>query len=67
MITYVATKNGVSNIWGQPLDGSPVKQITNFKSDHIFRFAWSPDGKALVCERGFFVNDVVLLSDFLPS
>lgn len=67
MITYVDTKNGVSNLWGQPVDGGPGKQLTHFKSDLIFRFAWSPDGKMLACERGFFVNDVVLLSDFLPS
>ena len=65
MLTYVDTKQGVSNIWGQPIDGSPAKQLTEFKSDRIFRFAWSPDGKALVCERGFYVNDVVLMSDFL--
>lgn len=67
MITYLDTKNGVSNLWGQPLDGGPVKQLTNFKADRIFRFAWSPDGKTLVCERGFYVNDVVLMSDFLPT
>lgn len=66
-ITYVDTKNGVSNIWAQPIDGSPAKQLTNFKSDLIFRFAWSPDGKTLACERGFFVNDVVVVSDFLPT
>lgn len=67
MITYLDTKNGVSNLWGQPLEGGPVKQLTNFKADRIFRFAWSPDGKTLVCERGFYVNDVVLISDFLPT
>lgn len=67
MLTYVDTKQGVSNIWGQPIDGNPAKQLTDFKSDRIFRFAWSPDGKSLVCERGFYVNDVVLMSDFLVS
>ncbi|MFN7930458.1 MAG: winged helix-turn-helix domain-containing protein [Blastocatellia bacterium] len=67
MITYIDTKNGVSNIWGQPIDGSPARQLTQFKSDLIFRFAWAPDGKTLACERGFYVNDVVLLSDFLPT
>ncbi|HEX4950969.1 MAG TPA: winged helix-turn-helix domain-containing protein [Blastocatellia bacterium] len=65
MLTYVNTKQGVSNIWGQPIDGSPAKPLTDFKTDRIFRFAWSPDGKTLVCERGFYVNDVVLLRDFL--
>ncbi len=65
MLTYVNTQQGISNIWGQPIDGSPAKQLTEFKSDRIFRFAWSPDGKMLLCERGFYVNDVVLMRDFL--
>jgi Tol biopolymer transport system component/DNA-binding winged helix-turn-helix (wHTH) protein len=64
MVTYVDTHDGVSNIWGQPLDGSPSKPLTRFKSDNIFRFAWSPDGKKLACERGFYINDVVLISNF---
>ncbi len=67
MMTYVVTKDGISNLWGQPRDGSPAKPLTHFKADRIFRFAWSPDGKKLVCERGFYVNDVVLMSDVLPS
>ncbi len=67
LLTYVDTKQGVSNIWGQPMDGGAAQQLTDFKTDRIFRFAWSPDGKTLVCERGFYVNDVVLLSDFLPQ
>jgi Tol biopolymer transport system component len=64
MVTFVSTHDGISNIWGQPLDGSPSKPLTNFKSDNIFRFAWSPDGKKLACERGFYINDVVLISNF---
>jgi Tol biopolymer transport system component/DNA-binding winged helix-turn-helix (wHTH) protein len=67
LLTYVETKQGISNIWGQPMEGGAARQLTDFKTDRIFRFAWSPDGKTLVCERGFYVNDVVLMSDFLPS
>jgi Tol biopolymer transport system component/DNA-binding winged helix-turn-helix (wHTH) protein len=67
LLTYVETKQGVSNIWGQPMEGGAARQLTDFKTDRIFRFAWSPDGKTLLCERGFYVNDVVLMSDFLPS
>jgi Tol biopolymer transport system component/DNA-binding winged helix-turn-helix (wHTH) protein len=64
MLTYVDTHDGVSNIWGYPLDGSQSKPLTNFKSDHIFRFAWSNKGRTLACERGFYLNDVVLISNF---
>ena len=63
MLTYVETRNGVSNIWGQPINGKAPKQLTKFQSDHIYRFAWSKDGKNLACERGFYLNDVVLISE----
>ena len=64
-LIYVNTKQGISNLWGQPVEGGSPKQLTDFKADRIFRFAWATDGKTLVCERGFYVNDVVLMSDFL--
>ncbi len=63
MLTYVETRNGVSNVWGQPINGKAPKQLTKFQSDHIYRFAWSKDGKNLACERGFYLNDVVLISE----
>ena len=61
-LTYIADQAGVSNIWSQPLDGSPSKQITNFKEDLIFAFDWSKDG-TLVFSRGTIDNDVVLIKD----
>jgi hypothetical protein len=50
-VTYVDTRGGVSNIWSQPLDGRPPKQITDFKSDRIMFFDWSRDGKRLALAR----------------
>jgi Tol biopolymer transport system component len=61
-ITYIDTRRGVSNIWVQPLDGSPPKQLTNFKEYSIGCFAWSPDGKYLVYNRGFGTSDIVLIN-----
>ncbi|MCA1606602.1 MAG: DPP IV N-terminal domain-containing protein, partial [Acidobacteria bacterium] len=55
---------GVANIWSQPVDGGPPKQITDFKSDYIFSFDWSLDGKLLALSRGNTINDVVLISNF---
>jgi TolB protein len=63
-VAYARTLGGVSNIWSQPLDGSPPKQLTNFKSDRIFNFAWSRDGKQLALARGVANSDVVLISNF---
>jgi eukaryotic-like serine/threonine-protein kinase len=63
-LTYIDTRAGVSNIWKQPIDGGPPKQLTTFKSDQIFSYDWSSDDKVLVCERGVEANDVVLLSSY---
>lgn len=63
-LTYIVTKDGVSNIWLQPLDGAKPKQLTNFNEDQIFRLAWSRDGKHLAFDRGMTINDVILISDF---
>ena len=46
-LDYVVTRNGVSNIWRQPLTGGPPVQITRFSVGRIFSFAWSPDGQWL--------------------
>jgi Tol biopolymer transport system component len=54
-------RDGVSNIWIQPLDGGAPKQITHFKSDQIFWFEWSPDGKQLGVSRGAITSDVVMI------
>jgi len=66
-LTYIATQQGVSNIWSKPIDGGPARQLTNFTTDRIFRFAWSRDGKFLACERGMIINDVVLISEGKPD
>jgi hypothetical protein len=63
-VLYIDTRGGVSNIWMQPIDGSPPKPVTDFKSEHIFSFDWSRDGKQLAVARGTQTSDVVLISDF---
>ena len=63
-VMYIVTNNGISNIWSQPIDGAPPKQVTDFNSDQIFQFEWSRDGKSLLCSRGVETSDVVLISNF---
>ncbi len=58
-IAYVDT-NG-SNIWSQPLDGGPPRQITHFSDRRVASFAWSRDGKRLAVARTTTTNDIVLL------
>lgn len=60
-LTYVAARDGVYNLWRQPLDGGPPLPLTEFKGEAIFSYDWSPDFKLLVCERGVEINDVVML------
>jgi eukaryotic-like serine/threonine-protein kinase len=62
-LTYVDSRSGVSNIWRQPIDGGPPVQLTDFKSDLIFTFDWSRDGRQLACARGIATSDVILFSN----
>ena len=62
-LTYVETRAGVSNIWSQPINGGPPRQLTNFKSHRIFRHDWSRDGKRLALARGTRTSDAVLIKD----
>ncbi|MGB6823197.1 MAG: protein kinase [Candidatus Acidiferrales bacterium] len=63
-LAYPVTENGVSNLWVQPLDGSPGRQITNFQSGtfHV-HFYWSPDGKMLGILRENTQSDIVLVRE----
>jgi Tol biopolymer transport system component len=62
-VAHIVRDQGVDNIFVQPLDGSPGHQITNFTSQHISEFRWSPDGKTLAVARAQKTSDVVLLRE----
>jgi len=62
-LSYIVNERGVSNLWAQPLGGGGPKQLTDFKTDLIFDYAWSRDGKQLALSRGQVSRDVVLLTD----
>jgi len=62
-VVYINTLGGVSNLWSQPLAGGSPRQITNFKSDRILTFAYSPDGSQLAFARGSHTSDAVLISE----
>jgi eukaryotic-like serine/threonine-protein kinase len=62
-VAYIVRDQGLDNIFVQPLDGSRGHQITNFTSEHIAEFQWSPDGKTLAVARTQDTSDVVLLRE----
>lgn len=63
-LAFVVTRGGVSNIWTQPISGGAPAQLTNFKTDRIFNFAWSRDGKRLALAHGWVSSDVALVQNF---
>jgi Tol biopolymer transport system component len=60
---YPVRDGHTDNLWLQHLDGSPGKQLTDFKSEFIRDFDYSYDGKQLAILRGHREADVVLLHD----
>lgn len=62
-LTYIQPANDVSNIWSYDLASRAAKQLTNFTSDQVFAYAWSPDFKQLACFRGTEVRDVTMITN----
>jgi Tol biopolymer transport system component len=59
------TRDGnTDNLYTIPLDGSAARKLTNFTSDHIECYAFSPDGKRLAISRGNETTDVLLFTNF---
>ena len=46
---HVIDEGGVINVWTQPLDGGPRKQVT-FDAEAMSYPMWSPDGRSIVVE-----------------
>ncbi len=60
-VAYVVREKGVDNLWIQPLDGTPRRQLTHFTAERIAGFAFSKDGSQLGIKRGHADSDAVLL------
>ena len=62
-LMYPSRDKDAANLWVQPLDGSPGKQVTNFKSELIGDFRWSLDGTKLALLRGHTDSNVVIIRE----
>jgi Tol biopolymer transport system component len=55
------------NIWVQPLNGSPPRQLTHFTDGRgIYDFAWSRDGSRLAIVRATITTDIILFKGLRP-
>jgi Tol biopolymer transport system component/DNA-binding winged helix-turn-helix (wHTH) protein len=63
-VVYNVLDKKASNLWEQPLTGGPARQLTDFKSDHIFSFTYSRDGRRILLSRGQYIVNVVTIRDF---
>ena len=61
-LAYLDTKEGVTNVWEQPIEGGSPRQVTDFTSELIFSYAWSRDGLKLAVSRGNRRSDVTLFT-----
>jgi Tol biopolymer transport system component len=66
-IIFPAFRDGVSNLWEQPLGAvqgkaAPPRQWTHFKTMDVGMFAFSPDGKQITLGRNSVTNDIVLIT-----
>jgi Tol biopolymer transport system component len=60
---YPIRDKSVDNLWLQPLDGGPGRQLTHFTSRKIYAYQWSMDGQQLALVRGDSPSDLVLVRD----
>ena len=64
-VDFVASRDGVTNVWRQPLAGGKARQVTQWKTDApILWLAWSRDGKSLAVVRDTSTTDLVLIQNF---
>jgi Tol biopolymer transport system component len=66
-LVYPIRQRRVENLWFQPLDGSPGHQLTNFKTNLMGAYHFSPDGKTIGLLRRHSESDVVLLREARAS
>jgi len=62
-LAYAAKREGVGNIWLQPVGGGAPRQLTHWRPDPILAFDWSRDGKWLAYASASLTSDVVRIRD----
>jgi len=63
-LIFVEHTSGFSNLFRASLANNSRKPLTNFRSDRIFAYAFSHDGKKIAMVRGSLSSEVVMISNF---
>jgi Tol biopolymer transport system component len=63
-VAFVDDRDGVGNLWAQPIAGGAPVKLTHFTAEGISFFAWSRDGKQIALARGTDTDDAVLITNF---
>ncbi len=66
-VVFRRTDDQPANLWKQNLAGGDPIQLTDFKSDLIFSYAFTHDGKSIIISRGYGKGSTVMLEKFLPN
>lgn len=61
-VIYIDFRDGVMNLYLQPLAGGAPEQLTKFTKEQFYSFDLARDGR-LIFTRGLMTNDAVLISD----
>jgi Tol biopolymer transport system component len=63
-LLHNAQSNDRSNIWLQPIDGGPARELTHFADQTMINFNLTADGKQLIIARGLLSRDALLIKNF---
>ena len=61
---YIDSRDKVDNLWEQPIDGAPARQLTNFTEDKIFLFDIAYSTVKYIFARVTDTSDVVMIRNF---
>jgi Tol biopolymer transport system component len=64
-VVFIHSDKDSSNLWVQPIDGREPTRLTNFTSGAVYNYAFSPVGGRLFIARGYPVQEVILIKDFM--
>ena len=63
-VNLLVQRGDRSDLWVQPVDGGPAKQVTDFELPYIARRAYSRDGKRIALIRADNIRNAVMITNF---